>query len=64
MLRVHREAVLQKQPVRLAVKLEPEQILLGSLPALSAQLLDLSREHGRLTVAMAVAMTGANGRPT
>ena len=39
---------------------ERERILLGNLPELSVQLLRLCREHGRLTVAMAVKLTGAN----
>lgn len=33
---------------------------MGALPELSVQLLDLCREHGRLTVAEAAKATGAN----
>ena len=51
---------LRQQQLRLSAKLERERILLGSLPELSTRLLDLCREHGRLTVAMAVELTGAN----
>ena len=51
---------LRQQQVRLDAKLERERILLDRLPELSVRLLDLSREHGRLTVAMAVELTGAN----
>ena len=51
---------LRRQQVRLSAKLERERILLGRLPDLSVRLLDLCREHGRLTVAMAVDLTGAN----
>jgi len=51
---------LRKQQVRLSAKLERERILLERLPELSVQLLDLCREHGRLTVAMAVQLIGAN----
>ena len=51
---------LRQQQVRLSAKLERERILLGRLPELSVRLLDLCREHGRLTVAMAVEFTGAN----
>ena len=51
---------LRQQQVRLGAKLERERILLGRLPELSARLLDLCREHGRLTVAIAVELTGAN----
>ena len=50
----------RQQQVRLNAKLERERILLGRLPELSARLLDLCREHGRLTVATAVELTGAN----
>ena len=51
---------LRQQQVRLSAKLERERILLGRLPELSVHLLELCREHGRLTVAMAVDLTGAN----
>lgn len=51
---------LRQQQARLGAKLERERILLDRLPELSVRLLDLCREHGRLTVAMAVAITGAN----
>ena len=51
---------LRKQQVRLSGKLERERILLERLPELSVQLLELCREHGRLTVAIAVELTGAN----
>lgn len=51
---------LRQQQVRLDAKLERERILLDRLPELSVRLLDLGREHGRLTVAMAVELTGAN----
>ena len=51
---------LRQQQVHLSAKLERERILLRRLPELSVRLLDLCREHGRLTVAMAVEHTGAN----
>ena len=51
---------LRQQQVRLDAKLERERILLDRLPELSVHLLDLCREHGRLTVAMAVELTGTN----
>ena len=51
---------LRRQQVRLSVKLERERILHERLPELSVHLLNLCREHGRLTVAMAVELTGAN----
>ena len=51
---------LRQQKVRLNAKLERERILLSSLPELSVQLLDLCRDHGRLTVAMGAKLTGVN----
>lgn len=51
---------LQQQKRRLAAKLDREQVLLHRLPELSVQLLELAREHGRLTLAEAVRVTGAN----
>ena len=51
---------LHQQQRHLSAKLEREHLLLGRLPELSVRLLDLCREHGRLTVAMAVELTGAN----
>ena len=53
-------SVLRQQQVRVETKLEREQLLLGRLSELSVRLLDLCREHGRLTVATAVELTGAN----
>ncbi len=49
---------LATQKDRLESKLERERLALGSLPELSQQLLELCREHGRLTVALAVSATG------
>ena len=51
-------AALQKQKQRLETKIARERVLLGDLPALSVQLLELAREHGRLTVAGAARVTG------
>ena len=51
---------LQHQKARLENKVERERLLLGDLPELSVQLLELVREHGRITVAEAVKLTGAN----
>jgi len=42
---------LKQQKERLEKKIEREQILLGDLPELSVQILELCREHGRTTVA-------------
>lgn len=51
---------LQQQKGRLEKKIERERLILGDLPELSAQILELCRNHGRVTVADAVKVTGAN----
>lgn len=51
---------LQQQKQRLEKKMEREQLLLASLPELSVAILELAREHGRITVAEAVILTGAS----
>lgn len=51
---------LQQQKARLEKKIERERLILGDLPELSVQILELCREHGRITVAEAVKVTGAN----
>lgn len=51
---------LQQQKARLEKKIERERLILGNLPELSAQILELCREHGRVTVADVVKVTGAN----
>ena len=51
---------LRQQKSRLSAKLERERILFDTLPELSVRLIELCREHGRLTVAAAVKLTGAN----
>jgi Fic family protein len=51
---------LQQQKTRLEKKIERERLILGDLPELSVQILDLCREHGRVTVAEATKVTGAN----
>ena len=51
---------MQAQVKRLEKKMERERLVFGSLPQLSAQILELCRQHGRLTVAAAVKATGAN----
>jgi Fic family protein len=51
---------LQQQKARLEKKIERERLIIGDLPTLSAQLLELCRERGRLTVAEAEKATGAN----
>jgi Fic family protein len=51
---------LQRQKARLETKLQRERIILGELPELSVQILEIAREHGRVTVADAVNVTGAS----
>jgi Fic family protein len=53
------KALLQ-QKQRLVQKMTRESIVLGKLPMLSVQILELVREHGRITVADLVKATGAN----
>lgn len=42
---------LKQQKSRLEKKIEREQMILGDLPALSVQILELARERGRVTIA-------------
>ena len=51
---------LQKHKDRLAKKIERERLVLGDLPDLSVKILEFCREHGRITVAEAVKLSGAN----
>ena len=51
---------LQQQKRRLEKKIERERLILGDLPELSVQILELARERGRVTVAEAAKATGAN----
>lgn len=51
---------LQQQKARLEKKIERERLLLGDLPELSMRILALCRERGRVTVAEAEKVTGAN----
>jgi len=51
---------MQQQKARLEKKMERERLILGNLPELSAQILELCRQRGRVTVAEAEKATGAN----
>ncbi|MFC1702370.1 Fic family protein, partial [Pseudomonadota bacterium] len=51
---------LQRQKSRLEKKIEQEHLILGDLPELSVQILELCRHRGRVTVAEVVKVTGAN----
>ena len=51
---------LAEQVRRLEKKVEREQIVLAALPALSLQIVEFAREHGRITMAEAIQLTGSN----
>lgn len=51
---------LQQQKQRLEKKIERERIVIGTLPELSVRILELAKEHGRLTVSQIVDLTNAN----
>lgn len=51
---------LQQQKAALQSKMERERVILGDLPALSVQILELARERGRVTVGEATKVTGAS----
>ena len=49
---------LSKQKQRLEDKIKRERIILGDLPELSVQILEIAREHGRVTIAETAKATG------
>ncbi len=51
---------LEQQMSRLAKKVERERILLAALPELSLRIVEQAREHGRVTVAEMVQLTGTS----
>ena len=51
---------LVTQVKRLEKKVEHEKILLAPLPELSLKIVELAREHGRITISDVVRFTGAN----
>ena len=51
---------LQQQKSQLEKKIERERLILGDLPELSVQILELCRERGRVTVADAANVTGVS----
>jgi Fic family protein len=51
---------LQQQKRRLEKKIDRERVLLGNLPELSVHILELAREHGRVTIAEIARSTGAS----
>jgi Fic family protein len=52
--------LLNKQTIQLEKKIERERLILGTLPTLSVQILELCRERGRITVSEAAKATHAN----
>lgn len=51
---------LAEQVRRLEKKVEREKIVLAALPALSLQIVEFARGHGRITMAEAIKLTGAS----
>ncbi len=51
---------LQQQKARLEKKIERERILIEMLPKLAIEILELTKQHGRLTIGQIVKITGAN----
>lgn len=51
---------LSKQKKKLESKIKRERLILGSLPELSVQILEIAREHGRVTVNDAAKATGVS----
>jgi Fic family protein len=51
---------LQQQKSRLQINLEREQLLLGQLPELSLQIIELTKSRGRVTIRDIVTLTSAN----
>ena len=51
---------LQQQKQRLEEKIEREQMMVETLPTLSLRILELAEQHGKVTNAQIVTLTGAN----
>ena len=51
---------LERQKSHLAVKIERERLLVARLPELSVRILDLAREHGRVSAGDMVRLAGAS----
>jgi Fic family protein len=51
---------LAEQVRRLEKKVEREKIVLAAMPELSLQIVEFAREHGRITMADAIKLTGSN----
>lgn len=51
---------LTQQTRRLERKVEREKLVLAKLPELALQIVEFTREHGRITMAEAIRLTGSN----
>jgi Fic family protein len=51
---------LSEQVRRLEKKVERERIVLAAMPELQLQIVELAREHGRVTIGEAIKLTGAS----
>lgn len=51
---------LQQQKRRLATKVEREKLVMATLPELAVQIIDHARQHGRVTMADMIRITGAS----
>ena len=51
---------LAEQVARLMKKVEREKLILASLPELSLQIMEFTREHGRVTIGQVIKLTGAS----
>lgn len=51
---------LAEQVRRLEKKVEREKLVLASMPELSLRIVELAREHGRVTIGAAIKLTGAS----
>jgi Fic family protein len=51
---------LQQQERRLAAKVEREKLVMATLPELAAQIIDQTRQHGRVTIGDMIRATGAS----
>lgn len=51
---------LDRQKNRLAAKIEREKLVVAQLPELSVRILDVAREHGRVSAGAMVRLTGAS----
>ena len=51
---------VQQQKARLQTKIERERLMIETLPDLSIQILELAKEHGKLTISQIVSLTGGN----